>query len=83
MEFRIDRTALAEAVGRSVRALPARTPVPVLGGLLLEADAGRLAVTGFDFEAAVRVEAEAEIAVPGRVLGPVVWIRAQETGGSS
>ncbi|WP_329053058.1 DNA polymerase III subunit beta [Streptomyces violaceus] len=68
MEFRIDRTAFAEAVGRAVRALPARTPVPVLGGLLLEADAGRLAVTGFDFEAAVRVEAEAEIPVPGRVL---------------
>ncbi|MFC9681066.1 DNA polymerase III subunit beta [Streptomyces sp. NPDC056948] len=68
MEFRIDRTAFAEAVGRAVRALPARTPVPVLGGLLLEADAGRLAVTGFDFEAAVRVEAEAEVSVPGRVL---------------
>ncbi|CAM5494973.1 putative DNA polymerase III subunit beta [Streptomyces afghaniensis 772] len=68
MEFRIDRTAFAEAVGRAVRALPARTPVPVLGGLLLEADAGRLAVTGFDFEAAVRVAADAEVAVPGRVL---------------
>ncbi|GGY02223.1 DNA polymerase III subunit beta [Streptomyces djakartensis] len=68
MEFRIDRTALAEAVGRAVRALPARTPVPVLGGLLLEADAGRLAVTGFDFEASVRVEADAEVTAPGRVL---------------
>ncbi|MFF5977633.1 DNA polymerase III subunit beta [Streptomyces olindensis] len=70
MDFRIDRTAFAEAVGRAVRALPARTPVPVLGGLLLEADAGRLAVTGFDFEAAVRVEADAEVAAPGRVLVP-------------
>ncbi|MEU0589270.1 DNA polymerase III subunit beta [Streptomyces sp. NPDC006132] len=70
MEFRIDRAAFAEAVGRAVRALPARTPVPVLGGLLLEADAGRLAVTGFDFEAAVRVEADAEVAAPGRVLVP-------------
>ncbi|CAL9299785.1 DNA polymerase III subunit beta [Streptomyces sp. SudanB52_2052] len=70
MEFRIDRTAFAEAVGRAVRALPARTPVPVLGGLLLEADAGRLAVTGFDFEAAVRVEADAEVTAPGRVLVP-------------
>ncbi|MGI5428228.1 DNA polymerase III subunit beta [Streptomyces sp. CA-179760] len=68
MEFRIDRTAFAEAVGRAGRALPSRTPVPVLGGLLLEADAGRLAVTGFDFEAAVRVETEVEVAVPGRVL---------------
>ncbi|WP_435282263.1 DNA polymerase III subunit beta [Streptomyces koelreuteriae] len=70
MEFRIDRTAFAEAVGRAGRALPARTPVPVLGGLLLEADAGRLAVTGFDFEAAVRVEAEAEVAAEGRGLVP-------------
>ncbi|MFF0005814.1 DNA polymerase III subunit beta [Streptomyces tibetensis] len=70
MEFRIDRTEFADAVGRAARALPGRTPVPVLGGLLLEADAGRLAVTGFDFEAAVRVEADAEAAGPGRVLVP-------------
>lgn len=68
MDFRVDRTEFADAVGRAARALPGRTPVPVLGGLLLEADAGRLAVTGFDFEAAVRVEADAEVAAPGRVL---------------
>ncbi|MEU9628046.1 DNA polymerase III subunit beta [Streptomyces luteogriseus] len=68
MEFRVDRTEFADAVGRAARALPGRTPVPVLGGLLLEADAGRLTVTGFDFEAAVRVEADAEVPAPGRVL---------------
>ncbi|MFF6951646.1 DNA polymerase III subunit beta [Streptomyces iakyrus] len=68
MEFRIDRTEFADAVGRAARALPGRTPVPVLGGLLLDAGAGRLAVTGFDFEAAVRVEADAEVSAPGRVL---------------
>lgn len=32
MEFRIDRGDLAEAVAWAARALPARTPVPVLGG---------------------------------------------------
>ncbi|MFI0270223.1 DNA polymerase III subunit beta [Streptomyces luteogriseus] len=68
MEFRVDRTEFADAVGRAARALPGRTPVPVLGGLLLEADTGRLTVTGFDFEAAVRVEADAEVLTPGRVL---------------
>ncbi|MFD5334867.1 DNA polymerase III subunit beta [Streptomyces hawaiiensis] len=68
MEFRVDRTEFADAVGRAARALPGRTPVPVLGGLLLEADAGRLSVTGFDFEAAVRVEADAEVTASGRVL---------------
>ncbi|MDK1343232.1 DNA polymerase III subunit beta [Streptomyces sp. 378] len=70
MEFRTDRTQFADAVGRAARALPGRTPVPVLGGLLLEADSGRLTVTGFDFEATVRVEADAQVTAPGRVLVP-------------
>lgn len=57
MEFRVERGAFAEAVGWAARALPARSPVPVLGGLLLTADAGRLSVSGFDFEAPrVRLE---------------------------
>ncbi|MGW7405033.1 DNA polymerase III subunit beta [Streptomyces sp. NPDC054833] len=68
MEFRIERGDLAEAVGWAARALPARTPVPVLGGLLLEAAAGRLSVSGFDFETAARMEADAETTVGGQVL---------------
>ncbi|MEW2621735.1 DNA polymerase III subunit beta [Streptomyces sp. NPDC048106] len=68
MEFRITRGELAEAVGRAARALPARTPVPVLGGLLLTAAAGRLAVSGYDFETAARAETEAEVGAAGRVL---------------
>ncbi|MER6351440.1 DNA polymerase III subunit beta [Streptomyces sp. NPDC001634] len=70
MEFRVDRAVLAEAVGWAGRVLPARTPVPVLGGLLLEAAAGRLTVSGFDFETAARIETEAETAVDGQVLVP-------------
>ncbi|MFF3510072.1 DNA polymerase III subunit beta [Streptomyces sp. NPDC002573] len=68
MEFRIDRRDLAEAVAWAGRVLPARTPVPVLGGLLLEATAGRLTVSGFDFETAARIETEAETAADGQVL---------------
>ncbi|MGW1259759.1 DNA polymerase III subunit beta [Streptomyces sp. NPDC002513] len=68
MEFRVDRKAFAEAVGWAGRVLPTRTPVPVLGGLLLEATAGRLTVSGFDFETAARIETEAETAVDGQVL---------------
>ncbi|MQY35181.1 Beta sliding clamp GriR [Streptomyces sp. RB17] len=70
MEFRIARGELAEAVGRASRALPARAPVPVLGGLALVAEAGRLTVSGFDFETAVRAEAVAEVSAAGRVLVP-------------
>jgi DNA polymerase-3 subunit beta len=68
MEFRIDRGDLVEAVGWAARALPARTPVPVLGGLVLEASAGALSVSGFDFETAARIEADAEVGAAGRVL---------------
>ncbi|MCX4764572.1 DNA polymerase III subunit beta [Streptomyces sp. NBC_01275] len=70
MEFRIDRGDLVEAVGWAARALPARTPVPVLGGLLLDAGTGTggLSVSGFDFETAARIETDAEVTVAGQVL---------------
>ncbi|MFI1706230.1 DNA polymerase III subunit beta [Streptomyces griseoruber] len=68
MEFRVDRGDLVEAVGWAARALPARTPVPVLGGLLLEAGDGRLSVSGSDLETAARIETDAEVSRGGPVL---------------
>ncbi|WP_329324425.1 DNA polymerase III subunit beta [Streptomyces sp. B21-104] len=68
MEFRMERGALTDAVSRAARVLPARSPVPVLGGLLLDADTGRLRVSGLDFEASARVETEAHTVRPGKVL---------------
>jgi len=68
MQFRIDRGVLTEAVGWAARVLPARTPVPVLGGLLLEAAGGRLSISGFDLETAVRIETEAQTTADGRVV---------------
>jgi len=68
MEFQVERAVFAEAVGWAARALPTRTPVPVLGSLLLETGAGLLTVAGFDFEAASRVEVDAETSGTGRVL---------------
>ncbi|MEU1516687.1 DNA polymerase III subunit beta [Streptomyces sp. NPDC005811] len=68
MGFRVDRGDLVEAVGWAARALPARTPVPVLGGLLLEAGDGRLSVSGSDLETAARIETDAEVVRGGPVL---------------
>ncbi|MFF0290139.1 DNA polymerase III subunit beta [Streptomyces sp. NPDC005262] len=68
MEFRIDRSALTDAVAWAARVLPARSPVPVLGGLLLEADSGWLRISGLDYEASARIEVEAETVRAGRVL---------------
>lgn len=68
MEFHVDRDDLAEAVTWAARTLPTRSPVPVLGGLLLEAGPGRLGISGFDFEAAARIEIDAETGADGRIL---------------
>ncbi|MFE5488051.1 DNA polymerase III subunit beta [Streptomyces sp. NPDC056527] len=68
MEFRIDSSVLTDAVAWAARVLPARSPVPVLGGLLLEASDGRLRVSGLDYEASARIEVEADTARDGRAL---------------
>jgi len=72
MKFRVERDVLADAAAWVARSLPARPPVPVLGGVLVEAFSGpsgeRLTVSGFDYETSARVEVEATIGDPGRVL---------------
>ncbi|WP_406095315.1 DNA polymerase III subunit beta [Streptomyces sp. NBC_01013] len=68
MEFRIERGEFAEAVAWAARVLPTRSPVPVLGGLLLEAADGRLCISGLDYEASARIEVTAETVRPGKVL---------------
>ncbi|WP_329496492.1 DNA polymerase III subunit beta [Kitasatospora herbaricolor] len=68
MKFRVERDVLAEAVAWAARSLPARPPVPVLAGLLLTAQEGSLALSGFDYEVSARVELEADVEEAGTVL---------------
>ncbi|MDH6119664.1 DNA polymerase III subunit beta [Kitasatospora sp. GAS204B] len=68
MKFRVERDVLAEAVAWAARSLPARPPVPVLAGLLLTAQDGSLALSGFDYEVSARVELEADVEESGTVL---------------
>ena len=69
MKLTIDRAVLAEAVTWTARALPSRSPVPVLTGLLLQAEAdGILRVSSFDYEISARTEVAAEVADAGTVL---------------
>jgi DNA polymerase-3 subunit beta len=73
-----DSGALAAALGVVARALPARTALPVLGTVLLEAANDRLAMTGTNLELGLRLEIEADVAaegavaVPGRLLADFV-----------
>ncbi|RKS80357.1 DNA polymerase-3 subunit beta [Motilibacter peucedani] len=68
MRFRVQREVLAEAVAWAARSLPARPPVPVLAGLLVEATDEGLVLAGFDYEVSARVTVEAEVSEPGRAL---------------
>ncbi len=69
MRFRVDRDVLAEVVTWVARGLPSRPPVPVLAGVLIEAqDDGTLTLSAFDYEVSARVSVQADVSEAGRVL---------------
>ena len=70
MKFRVEREVLGEAVSWVARALPTRPVVPVLSGLLLEADGDGLTLSCFDYEVSARARIRAEVGEPGTALVP-------------
>jgi len=70
MRFKLERDALAEAVAWVARSLPSRPVLPILSGLLLEADSGGLTLSCFDYEVSARIRVDAEVADPGTALVP-------------
>ena len=69
MKFRVEREVLAEAVTWVARGLPARPPVPVLAGILIEAnDEGTVTLSAFDYEVSARLTIPAEVSESGTVL---------------
>jgi DNA polymerase III subunit beta len=70
MRFRVGREVLGEAVAWVARALSSRPVVPVLTGLLLQADDDGLTLSCFDYEISARVRIEADVKEPGTVLVP-------------
>jgi DNA polymerase III subunit beta len=70
MRFTVARDAFAEAVAWVARALPSRPVIPVLAGLLLQADGDGLTLACFDYEVSARMTVPAEVAEPGTALVP-------------
>ena len=74
MQIRVERDGLADAVAWVARSLPSRPPVPVLGGILIDAGgssadgAEALTISGFDYEVSATVGVAATIADGGRTL---------------
>src|SRR5690606_2938781 len=78
MKFTITREQLAEGVGAVNAAVPAKTTLPVLANVLLEATKDGLRLSGTDLDIAVAttvpasVDPEGAITLPARKLaGPV------------
>lgn len=71
MKFRVAREDLADAVSWVAKSLPARPPMPVLGGVLLEVSDETtpvLTVAGFDYEVSTRATVSVDADTAGRVL---------------
>ncbi|MET9819766.1 hypothetical protein [Streptomyces sp. NPDC006355] len=68
MKLTVEQGHLAAAVGYAARSLPARPPVPVLAGLLLDATGDRLRVSAFDYEVSADTIARATVTENGRAL---------------
>jgi DNA polymerase-3 subunit beta len=68
MRFQVERSELTEAVAWTARSLPARPPVAVLAGLLLDTTGDGLTLSGFDFEVAATATVPATVSEGGRAL---------------
>jgi len=72
VKIRVERDQLADAVAWAARTLPTRSNQPLLSGLMINASAGDqpLVLSSFDHEVSGRVEVDAVIDEPGKVLVP-------------
>ncbi len=69
MKFSVERDILADAVAWASRAVPHRPPVPVLAGVLIEADtSGVVTLSSFDYEVSARGQFPADVETSGSVL---------------
>jgi DNA polymerase III subunit beta len=77
MRFRVGREVFGEAVAWVARELPSRPVMPVLSGLLLQADGDGLTLSCFDYEVSALLRIDAEVKedgaalVPGRLLAEI------------
>jgi len=69
LKFTCDRSALVQAAASAARATAARSPVPALEGLLIEAAAdGGLTISGYDLKTGIVSFTEAEVDEAGAVV---------------
>ncbi|HEY2087664.1 MAG TPA: DNA polymerase III subunit beta [Mycobacterium sp.] len=68
--FTVTAGVLHEAAEWAARATPAKSPIPILMGLLIDAADGQLVLSGFDLERRATATIDAAVTKPGRMLVP-------------
>lgn len=66
VRVRAEKDDLAEAVAWVARNLPTRTTQPILRGMVFEAGAEGLEITGYDYEVSTRIRIPADVSAGGR-----------------
>lgn len=78
MKIISSRNLLNDAVSMAQKAISTRSTVPILEGILAEADENGLTLTGYDMETGIECKVDAEVIEPGsivinaRMLGDIV-----------
>ena len=70
MKFTIEQSKLVDVVNWVSRSLSTRPIQTALLGIVIDAEGGKVALSGSDLETASRATTDAEIATPGKVLVP-------------
>ena len=70
MRIRAERDDLADVLSRAARAIGARSPLPILQGVLVEVTGQTMRVTGTDLEVTVRTDLEVEVMEDGVTVIP-------------
>jgi DNA polymerase III subunit beta len=68
VKFQVNRDVFSEAVSFAVKLLPQRTTLPILSGVLIEAEGGELTLSSFDYEVSAQTQIPAEVEESGVVL---------------
>lgn len=78
MKINIDQSDLFKAVQIVQRSISIRSTLPILGGILFEADGSKIRLTATDLEIALSTEIDADVkktgkvVIPGKLLGDIV-----------
>ena len=70
MKFTIEQSKLVDVVNWVSRSLSSRPIQTALLGIVIDADANKVVLSGSDLETASRATTEADVATPGKVLVP-------------